>query len=332
MNPTAPPNRPDIAFRMHPESASTFAPQVDAAYWWLVGVTVFFTLLIFVLIVTFALRYHRTADVNRTYKWRHQYHWILETGWCVVPLIIVMISFIWGARIFINQFRPPDDCLDVYVVGKQWMWKIQHEEGRREINTLHVPVGTPVRVHMISEDVIHSFFIPAFRTKRDVLPGRYTVQWFEATKTGVYHLFCAEYCGTSHHAMRGTVIVQTPEDYAAWVAETGIESAIESGQRIVDKYKCLDCHAPQWNRAPSFAGLFGRQERLADGGTVVVDRNYIRESILNPNAKIVAGYTPIMPTFQGRISEEEIQQIISYIESLADVESGEPGAEGGEPQ
>lgn len=318
MNELGPQTSPDKSFRLHPEAASTFAPNVDAAYWWLVGVTVFFTLLIFVLIVTFALRYHRTADVNRTYKWRHQYHWILETGWCVVPLIIVMISFVWGARIFIEQFRPPDDCLDVYVVGKQWMWKIQHEEGRREINTLHVPTGTPVRVHMISEDVIHSFFIPAFRTKRDVLPGRYTIQWFEATKPGYYHLFCAEYCGTSHHAMRGTVVVQTPGDYAEWVAEEGSDRAAASGQRIVDKYRCLDCHAPESNRAPTFAGLFGRQVTLADGSSVPADANYIRESILRPNAKTAAGFSPIMPTFENRISEEEIQQIIAYLESLAD--------------
>ena len=327
MNEIGPEATPSKGFQLHPESASTFAPDVDAVYWWLTGVSLFFTFLICFLIIAFAVRYRRGAKVDRRYKW--QQFWILETAWILVPFVIVMITFVWGARIFFHQFRPPEGTLDVYVVGKQWMWKIQHEEGRREVNTLHVPLGTPVRVHMISEDVIHSFYIPAFRTKRDVLPGRYTVQWFEPTKVGYYHLFCAEYCGTSHHAMRGTVIVQTPEDYAEWVAERDVDRASVSGQRIVDKYKCFDCHNPQFNRAPSFAGLFNSRVPLAGGGTVVADRDYIRESILNPNAKVVAGYTPMMPTFKGRISEEDIQQIIAYIESLAQVEPGSETGPGG---
>jgi cytochrome c oxidase subunit 2 len=242
----------------------------------------------------------------------------LELLWIGVPFALVMSMFIWGAQVFFEIHRPPDEALDVYVTAKQWMWKLQHPQGQREINALHVPVRTRVRLTMTSEDVIHCFYVPAFRVKRDVLPGRYHRLWFEATKTGEYHLFCAEYCGTKHSEMIGTVYVMEPADYEQWLSGAAAgEPPEEAGKKLFAAMRCDSCHSPTSGaRGPALEGLFGSQVSLAGGATAVADEDYLRESMLAPLAKLVHGYEPLMPTYQGQLGEEQILQIIAYLKSL----------------
>ncbi len=228
------------------------------------------------------------------------------------------VMFVWGAKVFFELNRPPDDAMTMSVVGKRWMWKIQHPTGHREVNELHVPLGRAVRLVITSEDTIHSFFVPAFRIKKDAVPGRYTMAWFRATKLGTFHLFCAEYCGTEHSKMIGRVIVQTPEDYQTWLAG-GLkpESPAAEGEQLFSELICSTCHEPgSSERGPALTGLLGRMVTLASGDTVVADEVYVRESILNPAARVVAGYQPLMPTYQGLVSEEQIIALIAYIELL----------------
>ncbi len=292
------------------------AAEVDALYFFLVAVSVFFSVLIFVLVTYFAIRYRRRSDleVPRPIVGSTR----LEMVWTVIPFIIAMGIFVWGAAVYYRLSRPPAGTIDIMVVGKQWMWKIQHPQGPREINNLHVPVGQPVKLIMTSEDVIHSFYVPAFRIKQDVIPGRYTTAWFEATKPGRYHLFCTEYCGTEHSLMGGYVYVMEPRDYEAWLRGGGDDEPLEvSGQKLFARLRCDSCHLNEdTGRGPSLAGLFGSSVELTDGRSVLADETYVRESILNPGAKIVAGYKPLMPTFQGQISETGILQIMAYIRSL----------------
>jgi len=309
------------SFRLFPEQASASAEEMDMLYLFLVANAFFFTALICVLILFFAVRYRRGAKVNR--KGAPHGNLGLELLWSFIPLTIMMISFGWGARLFVDAYSPPPHALDVYVVGKQWMWKIQHEEGRQEINELHVPVGQPVRLQMISEDVIHSFFVPAFRTKQDVLPGRYTQMWFEANKPGEYHLFCAEYCGTSHSQMRGRVVAMEAADYAEWVSGNPEEPAASVGARLFERYRCESCHGPEnTERGPSLVNLIGSMRTLKSGGQVKADLAYLRESIRHPGEKLVAGYENRMPSYeitasgQEPLSEEQILQLIAYLETL----------------
>ncbi len=300
-----------------PEEASTFARHVDALYWFLIAVTAFFSLLIGTLVVVFAIKYRRRAP-DEVATAVHE-SGALEIVWTVIPFGLVLVMFFWGASVFFRITRPPADTIDVYVTGKQWMWKIQHADGRREMNELHVPVGQPVRLTMASEDVIHSFFVPAFRFKRDVVPGRFSTAWFEASKPGKYHLFCAEYCGTRHSNMIGWVYVMRPADYQAWLSGgMAGESLAAAGAKRFIEHACNTCHGDQKGaRGPSLVGAFGRPVRLQNGQTVLMDEAYIRESIVNPQAKLVEGYPPIMPTFQGLISEEALLQLVAYIKSLS---------------
>jgi len=226
--------------------------------------------------------------------------------WSVVPLLLMMILFVWGARVYFAIARPPANAAELFVVGKQWMWKIQHPEGNREINELHVPLGRPIKLTLTSEDVIHSFFLPEFRIKTDVLPGRYSTLWFQADRTGEFHLFCAQYCGAEHSRMVGRVIVMEPRDYQAWLGgERRGGRSVDSGEALFVSRACNTCHRPDTAaRAPLLAGLIGRRVALQGGRSVVADEGYVRESILDPQAKIVAGYQPIMPTFKGQLSEE----------------------------
>jgi cytochrome c oxidase subunit 2 len=303
-------------FPLFPEQASTLSVHTDHLLYFLLAVTVFFSVGIFLAIFYFAVRYRRRSELELPPK----IHQVLsiEILWTVIPFGLTMIMFTWGASVFFMGSRPPDDALQIYAVGKQWMWKLQHMEGQREINELHIPVNRPVKLTMTSEDVIHSFFVPAFRTKQDVLPGRYTTTWFEATKPGKYHLFCAEYCGTKHSGMIGWVYVMEPQDYQAWLSGGAPEGSLASnGAKLFQDLACGNCHyADGHGRCPSLVGLFGSPVRLAEGGTVKADEAYIRESILNPNAKIVAGFQPIMPTFQGLVTEEGLLQLIEYIKSM----------------
>jgi len=301
---------------LFPEQASTFAPDVDHLLYFLLAVAAFFTLAIFCSIFYLSIHYRRRSE-NELPRAIHGGA-ALEILWSVIPFGLTMVMFTWGASIYFNESRPPDNALDIYVVGKQWMWKLEHLGGQREINELHIPVGRAVRLTMTSEDAIHSFFVPAFRTKQDAVPGRYTTTWFTPTKVGKYHLFCAEYCGTNHSRMGGWVYVLAPRDYEAWLSGgASFGSLAENGQKLFDELACGNCHKPDGSgRCPSLTGLFGKTVQLAGGGTVKADEGYIRESILQPQAKIVAGYGPIMPTFQGLVTEEGVLQLIEYIKSL----------------
>ena len=301
---------------LFPEAASTMASRVDGLYFFLVGLTAFFTILIAVLIAVFMVKYKRRTP-NEIGARIHG-AMALEIIWSVIPLLICFGIFAWATDIFLAMSRPPAETMNVYVVGKQWMWKFQHLDGQREINELHVPVGRKVKLIMTSEDVIHDVSVPAFRVKADVIPGRYSHLWFEATKPGEYHLFCAEYCGTRHSGMIGRVVVMEPDDYQAWLS-SGVQegSLASSGGKLFQDLACNTCHRPDaQGRGPVLQGVFGKTQSLLSGDTVLVDEAYIRESILNPGAKITAGFQPIMPAFQGLVSEEQLLQLIEYVKSL----------------
>src|SRR5271168_5227242 len=308
-------------FPLWPPGASTMAGPVDALYIFLVLLSLAMTVAIFATILVFVAKYRRRKGVEA-----EQIHGsvALELGWSIIPLMIFMLIFAWGAVIFYQERTPPRSSAEVYIVAKQWMWKIEHAEGQREINALHVPVGRDVRLIMTSQDVIHSFYIPAFRIKQDVLPGRYTVEWFRATKPGVYHLFCAEYCGTQHSGMVGSIVVQEPAQYEAWMngGSTGPLSA--SGEKIFAELGCATCHrADTQGRGPNLQGVFGKPVQLEDGRTVTADENYVRECILDPGAKIVKGFKPVMPTFQGLVSEEQVNALVAYIKSISAAKPGD---------
>jgi cytochrome c oxidase subunit 2 len=301
---------------LFPERASTMAFRVDALYFFLLAVAVFFSLLIAGLIVFYAVKYRRRSPGSVGASIHGGM--LLEIAWSVIPLLITMVIFVWGASVFFAMSHPPDETLNIYVVGKQWMWKFQHLDGQREINELHVPVGRAVKLIMTSEDVIHDVFVPAFRIKADVLPGRYTHIWFQATKPGRYHLFCAEYCGTRHSGMIGEVVVMEPSEYQTWLSGGAPEGSLAAaGEKLFQDLACVTCHrADSQGRGPMLQGLFGKTVQLQNGETIVADEAYVRESILRPSAKITAGYQPIMPTFQGLISEEQLLELIEYVKSL----------------
>jgi cytochrome c oxidase subunit 2 len=304
-------------FPLFPERASELAAEVDALYFFSLAVTAFFSVLIAVLVIVLATRYRR-RDPGEVGQWEKEPAW-LEISWSIVPLVILLFMFVWGTKVYFEASRPPADAREYFVVGKQWMWKFQHPEGHREINTLHVPVGQPIRLTMGSEDVIHSFFVPAFRVKKDVIPGRYTTFWFEATRTGTFRLFCAEYCGAEHSLMIGKLVVMEPTAYERWLeSERPLETMATSGEQLFAKYVCNTCHKPDTAAlAPILHDLEGSEVALADGSTVTADLDYLRRSILDPTHEVVAGYNPVMPTYRGQISEEELVQLLQYIRSLS---------------
>jgi cytochrome c oxidase subunit II len=301
---------------LFPPQASTFAGQVDALYFFLVAITLVFVILIFGAVIYFTAKYRRRSPTERPPQIHIDMR--LEVLWSIIPLILVMISFGWGASVFINMSQAPEDALELRAVGRQWMWKLQHPSGAREINQLHIPVGKPIKVILASEDVIHSFYVPAFRIKMDVIPGRYSALWFEATREGEFHLFCAEYCGTQHSGMIGRVVAMKPADYQRWLTAQAVDEPITvSGERLFQQMGCGSCHQSlSTAQGPSLQGLFGRSVKLQSGQTVVADEAYIRESILNPHAKIVEGYPPVMPTYQGQLSEDALHQIMAYLKTL----------------
>jgi cytochrome c oxidase subunit 2 len=316
------------SFPLFPQSASSVAGDVDLLYFFILAVSSFFAILVTLAVVYFAVRFRR----RHPDEVGHDIHGsiTLELVWTFIPFVLAMVMFFWGADLFFNLSRPPADSMDVFVVGKQWMWKVQHPEGVREINELHVPINRNVRITLGSEDVLHDYYIPAFRVKMDAVPGKLTTMWFRATKPGTYHIFCAEYCGTQHSGMIGQVIAMEPHDYEAWLAggrSTG--SAVENGEKLFTSLACITCHKTDaTGRGPVLAGVFGSTVQLMDGRRVVVDENYLRESIMNPQAKVVLGYQPIMPTFQGTVSEENLLQLIAYIKTLKPPKAGAPAGAG----
>ena len=322
----------DAGFSLFPEQASSFAADVDALYFFLIAVAAFFSLVVAVFVVVFAVKYRRRHEGELGA--RIEGNLPLELLWSVIPTIVAMFMFGWGASVYYHLRRSPDEALQLYAVGKQWMWKFQHLEGQREINELHVPTGRPIRIMMTSEDVLHSLYFPAFRTKMDVIPGRYTTLWFEATKPGTYHIFCAEYCGTNHSGMIGQVVVLEPAAYQAWLAGGGQGSLAERGAQLFTQHACNSCHLETGQgRGPSLKDKFGTTESLQDGSTVVVDEAYLRESILNSQAKIVKGFQPLMPTFQGLINEEGLVALIEHVKSMSPAAGAAraPGTTGGVP-
>jgi len=301
-------------FQIRPDQASTIAQGVDYLYYFLTAIDIFFTAIIFLAIFYFALRYRRRSELDQAVQIEGSIP--LEIAWTLIPLGLVVVVFLWGTSLFIQNSRPPTAATEIFVVGKQWMWKLQHPEGVEEINELHVPVNRPIKLTMTSEDVIHDFSVPAFRVKKDVVPGMYTTLWFQATKTGSFHLFCDQYCGTNHSMMRGEVIVMEPTEYEQWLSG-GIRGGTmaQSGAKLYDQLACITCHGT--GKGPSLNGIYGKPVKLSDGTTVVADDAYLRESVLYPSAKIVEGYRPIMPTFKGQVTEEQLLQLIVYIKSLS---------------
>jgi cytochrome c oxidase subunit 2 len=302
---------------LYPEQASNFAPHVDNLMLFITLICLFFAVAVTVAIIIFFFKYHRKKpdDVGVPIHG----NMILEAAWMIVPLILAMAMFGWGAVVYVDYRRAPQDTLDIYVIGKQWMWKAQQPNGLKEINELHVPVGKDVRLILASEDVIHDFYVPAFRVKMDVVPGHYNTMWFRPTKAGRYHFFCSQYCGTNHAIMGGWVTVMEPSEYAAWLSGTSGSGGnpVVAGEKLFTEKACATCHVGAGvGRAPSLNGVYGAKVLLADGSTVIADEAYIRESILQPNAKIVAGYQPVMPTFQGQVTEEQILALTAYIKSL----------------
>ena len=291
------------------------AGNVDALFIFLVIISGLMTLLIFTAVIYFAARYRHQRGVPAE---QIEGSTPLEITWSIIPLAVFMVIFAWGAVVYFKSRTPPRDATEVYVVAKQWMWKMEHAEGQREINELHVPVGRDVKLIMTSQDVIHSFFVPAFRMKQDVLPGRYTVAWFRATQPGTYHLFCSQYCGTQHSGMIGSIVVMEPAQYEAWMSGGSTGPLSATGEKLFAELGCSTCHRTDTQgRGPNLQGVFGKPVLLQDGRTVTADENYIRESILDPGAKIVNGFKPVMPTFQGLVSEEQLNALVAYVKSLS---------------
>ena len=301
---------------LKPTAASSIAEGVDHLYFFLTVITLFFTILIFSTIFFFMIKYRRRSPDEIPPDTKT--HLALELSWTIIPTVITVFIFIWASSLYFENSRPPEAATEIFVVGKQWMWHIQHPEGVREINELHVPVNVPISITLTSDDVIHDFYIPAFRVKKDAVPGRYTSLWFQATKIGTYHIFCGQYCGADHAEMIGWVYVMSAPDYAAWLSGgSKNESMAQTGERLFTGLGCVTCHVAEGTgRGPSLVGLYGKPEKLRDGSTRVVDETLIRQAIVNPNSIILPNYPPIMPTFQGQINEEQVLQLIAYVKSL----------------
>jgi cytochrome c oxidase subunit II len=303
---------------LFPEAASSFAWQVDYLYFYLIIVSVAFSIPIVVAIFVFALKYRETEKFATPEEMHGSM--VLETTWSIIPFVVSMTIFLGGAIVFYNQFTPPEDSMEIFIVGKQWMWKAQHQTGQREINELHVPVGRKVKLTMTTEDVLHDFSVPAFRTKADVVPGRYTYLWFEPTKPGKYHLFCAEYCGLNHSGMGGYVYVMEQRDFDNWLSgNVSGQTPVEAGRDLFEnKLGCASCHAGgPAQRGAKLENVFNTEVKLVGGGTATANEDYIRNSILNPASQVVEGYQPIMPTFKGQVTEEQLNSLVAYIKSLS---------------
>lgn len=312
-----------MSLTLIPEQASSMAPAVDLLFYSLLALSVLVILGVSVAIVWFSVRYRKGSRAERKNVFRRP-AW--ELSWTLIPLGLFLGVSAWGGKLYFDLYSPPHDALPIYVVAKQWMWKVQHPGGQREINQLHVPRGRPVKLIMTSEDVIHSFFVPPFRVKQDVVPGRYTSAWFTATRAGDFELFCAEYCGTDHSQMIGRIVVLEPQAYQGWLQDHGTGQGLAvQGANLFRSFGCSGCHSANSSvHAPLLQGVFGRPVHLQSGDTVVADERYIRDSILQPAKQVVAGYEPIMPSFEGQIDEEQLLQLVAYIQSIGDQEGNPP--------
>ena len=300
---------------LFPKEASTIAPYADALYFFLLAMTLVGVLIVGALVFGFSLRYRKERNPEAT---QIEGSTLLEATWTIIPLVIFLVTFVWGALLYFRIYNPPANSMNIYIVGKQWMWKAEHPGGQHEINTLHVPTGRPVQLTMISQDVFHSYSIPEFRVKREVIPGRYSTVWFNATEPGVYHLFCTQYCGTLHSGMIGTVTALSPDDYQKWTdASTSGMSLAQNGERLFASLGCNQCHTGDAGaRGPNLAGLYGKKVQMEDGSTQLANEAFLRDTILNPSSHVPAGYKPIMPTYQGQISEEGLIDLVEYLKSL----------------
>jgi cytochrome c oxidase subunit 2 len=303
-------------FPIFPKAASTTAAQTDHLYFFLLGFSALVLALIFLPVIFFLFKYRRGKKANRVDPNLPEMR--IEIAWTVIPVFLVTGMFAWAAQVFFDEEVPPANTLEINVVGKQWMWKIQHPEGDREINELHLPVNRAVKLTLASEDVIHSFYIPAFRIKQDVVPGRFTTEWFQPTRIGRYHFYCSEYCGADHSKMAGTVFVMSPAEYQEWLARGGPRNTLaQSGENLFRQLGCSGCHVnSKVIHAPPLEGLYEKLVPLSDKTFVRADDKYIRDSILLPGSHIVAGYQPLMPAYEGHISEDELLQLIAYIKSV----------------
>jgi cytochrome c oxidase subunit II len=302
-------------FALFPPEASTIAIQTDALYFFLVLISMVGMAIVVLLIVLFSVLYRKDKNPEAT---QIEGSTLLEATWTIIPLALFMVTFVWGALLYFRIYNPPTNAMNIYIVGKQWMWKAEHPGGQHEINALHVPINRPVQLTMISQDVFHSFSIPAFRVKREVIPGRYSTVWFTATQTGTYHLFCTQYCGTLHSSMIGEIVAMTPDDYERWTAgSTSGASLSQNGERLFASLGCGSCHSGNANaHGPTLAEVYGSKLQMANGSIVTVDDAFLRDTILNPTMHQVAGYAPIMPTYEGQISEEGLIDLVEYIKNL----------------
>jgi len=302
-------------FALFPPEASKIAPQMDALYFFMVLVSLIGLTVVILLISTFSVLYRKRRHPVAV---QIEGSTLLEATWTIIPLGLFLIMFVWGSIVYFRIYTPPANAMNIYVVGKQWMWKAEHPGGQHEINSLHIPVGRPIQLTLISQDVFHSFSIPAFRVKREAIPGRYTTVWFEATTPGTYHLFCTQYCGTNHSAMIGDIVVLAPDNYKAWLAtSTSGMSLAQNGERLFATLSCNACHNGRPDsRGPSLADVFGSKLAMANGGSATADEAFLRQAILNPSEHVMQGYAPIMPTYQGQISEDGVIALVEYIKNL----------------
>jgi cytochrome c oxidase subunit II len=302
-------------FALFPPEASSISTYADALYFFLILISLVGLVVVAALVVGFSVVYRKDRNPEAT---QIEGSTLLEATWTIIPLALFMVCFVWGALLYFRIYNPPTNAMNIYIVGKQWMWKAEHPGGQHEIDALHVPIGRPVQLTMISQDVFHSFSIPAFRVKREVIPGRYTTVWFEATQAGTYHLFCTQYCGTLHSQMIGQIVAMNPDEYEAWISgSTSGMSLAQNGERLFASLGCNSCHSGDpAARGPNLAQVYGERVQLASGSYTFVDDAFLRDSILNPTMHVTAGYAPIMPTYQGQISEEGLIDLVEYIKTL----------------
>jgi cytochrome c oxidase subunit II len=305
-----------MSFPVFPVAASRLAQQTDYLYWGLIALSLVVLFIVACPIIYFLIKYRQNKVVDRSPVRLPQN--TIEITWTLIPTLVMICFYVWGAKQYFGIERPPPGAMEIHVIGKQWMWKIQHPEGNREINELHVPAGRIVKLTLTSQDVIHSFFLPEFRIKQDVVPGRYTTEWFKAARPGKYHIYCSEFCGTHHSGMIGWVEVMEPAAYDDWLARGRPDNTlVESGERLYRELGCSGCHSgSSVVRAPPLEGVYHKPVPLNSGEVVIADETYLRDSILFPDKQIAAGYTNLMPSFQGRVTEDELLELVSYLKSL----------------